>query len=99
MSFINDSFMLKTETAKRLYDTVKDLPIIDYHCHISPKMIAENYKFKNAFELFLGGDHYKWRQMRTNGVDEKYITGDAADFEKLEIIAKDICYYNAKKLF
>ena len=88
MSFINDNFMLKNETAKELYDAVKDLPIIDYHCHISPKMIAENYKFKNAFELFLGGDHYKWRQMRTNGIDERYITGDADDYEKWEAFAK-----------
>ncbi len=88
MSFINDNFMLKNETAKELYDAVKNLPIIDYHCHISPKMIAENYKFKNAFELFLGGDHYKWRQMRTNGIDERYITGDADDYEKWEAFAK-----------
>ena len=88
MSFINDEFMLKNKTAVELYEHVKDLPIIDYHCHISPKMIAENYKFKNAFELFLGGDHYKWRQMRTNGVDEKYITGDADDFDKWMEFAK-----------
>ena len=88
MSFINDNFMLKTKTAQELYEHVKDLPIIDYHCHISPKMIAENYQFKNAFELFLGGDHYKWRQMRTNGIDEKYITGDADDFEKWMAFAK-----------
>ena len=80
MSFINDNFMLKNSVAKELYKEVKDLPIIDYHCHISPKMIAENYQFKNAYELFLGGDHYKWRQMRTNGIDEKYITGDASHF-------------------
>ena len=71
MSFINDNFMLKTETAKKLYNAVKDLPIIDYHCHLSPKMIAEDYKFRNAYDLFLGGDHYKWRQMRTNGIEEK----------------------------
>ncbi len=88
MSFINNDFMLKTKTAKELYEHVKDLPIIDYHCHISPKMIAENYQFKNAFELFLGGDHYKWRQMRTNGIDERYITGDADDFEKWMAFAK-----------
>ena len=88
MSFINDDFMLKTKTAKELYEHVKDLPIIDYHCHISPKMIAENYQFKNAFELFLGGDHYKWRQMRTNGVDEKFITGDADDFDKWMAFAR-----------
>jgi len=88
MSFINDEFMLKNKTAVELYEHVKDLPIIDYHCHISPKMIAENYKFKNAFELFLGGDHYKWRQMRTNGVDEKFITGDADDYDKWLAFAK-----------
>ena len=88
MNFIKDDFMLKNETAKILYSYVKDLPIIDYHCHISPKMIAENYKFKNAYELFLGGDHYKWRQMRTNGIDERYITGDADDYEKWEAFAK-----------
>lgn len=88
MSFINDNFMLKGETAKKLYAEVKDLPIIDYHCHLSPKMIAEDYKFRNAFDLFLGGDHYKWRQMRTNGVDEKYITGDADEYEKFKEFAK-----------
>jgi len=88
MSFINDNFMLKTKTAKKLYAMVKDLPIIDYHCHLSPKMIAENYKFKNAYDLFLGGDHYKWRQMRTNGIDEEYITGSADEYEKFLAFAK-----------
>ena len=57
MSFINESFMLKNETAREIYKAVKDLPIIDYHCHLVPKMIADDYKFKNAYELFLGGDH------------------------------------------
>ena len=76
MSFINDNFMLRNECAKKLYSFVKDLPIIDYHCHLVPKQIAENYKFKNAFDLFLGGDHYKWRQMRSCGVDERLITGE-----------------------
>lgn len=88
MSFINDDFMLKNETAKKLYSYVKDLPIIDYHCHISPKMIAEDYQFSDAYELFLGGDHYKWRQMRSNGIDEKYITGDADNYEKWLCFAK-----------
>ena len=82
MSFINENFMLKSKTAKKLYKMVKDLPIIDYHCHLNPKMIAENYQFKNAYDLFLSGDHYKWRQMRTNGVDEEYITGAKSDYEK-----------------
>ena len=88
MKFMDENFMLKNKTAKKLYDAVKDLPIIDYHCHISPKMIAENHRFKNAFELFLGGDHYKWRQLRTNGIEEKYITGDGDDYEKWEAFAK-----------
>jgi len=79
MSFINDNFMLQNKTAKKLYKMAKDMPIIDYHCHISPKMIAEDAKFRNITELMLGGDHYKWRQMRSNGVDEKYITGDSTD--------------------
>ena len=99
MSFINESFMLKTETAKKLYDMVKDLPIIDYHCHLSPKMIAENYKFKNAYDLFLGGDHYKWRQMRTNGIDEKYITGDADDYEKFRAFAGAMPYLIGNPLY
>lgn len=99
MSFINDKFMLKNDTAIELYEAVKDLPIIDYHCHISPKMIAENYKFKNATELFLGGDHYKWRQMRTNGVDEKYITGDAPDYEKWLAFAKAMPYLLGNPLY
>lgn len=85
MSFINEDFMLTNKTAKRLfYDYAKDLPIIDYHCHLIPEKIANNYKFKNVADLMLGGDHYKWRQMRTNGIDEKFITGDAGDYEKWE---------------
>ena len=88
MNFINDNFMLKNEPAKKLYAMVKDLPIIDYHCHLSPKMIAENYKFRNAYDLFLGGDHYKWRQMRTNGIDEEYITGNADEYEKFKAFAR-----------
>ena len=90
MSIINDNFMLKNEPAKKLYAMVKDLPIIDYHCHLSPKQIAENYQFKNAFDLFLGGDHYKWRQMRTNGVDEKFVTGDGDDYSKFVEFAKTV---------
>lgn len=91
--FINENFMLKNETARKLYKNfAKELPIIDYHCHISPKMIAEDYKFKNITELFLGGDHYKWRVMRSNGIDEKYITGDATDYEKFLKFAETIPY-------
>lgn len=83
MGIINDDFLLKTKTAQRLYnDFAKDMPIIDYHCHLSPQMIAEDYKFKNAYDLFLGGDHYKWRQMRSNGIDENMITGDGDEYKK-----------------
>lgn len=82
MSFINDKFMLKNKTAEKIYDRIKNLPIIDYHCHLDPKMIAEDYRFKSAYDVFLGGDHYKWRQMRSNGIPEEYITGQADDFEK-----------------
>ncbi len=88
MEFINENFMLKNETAKKLFGYVKDLPIIDYHCHIPQKLIAEDHQFADAYELFLGGDHYKWRQMRSNGIDEKYITGDADSFEKWLCFAK-----------
>ena len=99
MSFINDNFMLKTETAKKLYAMVKDLPIIDYHCHLNPKMIAENYQFKNAFDLFLGGDHYKWRQMRTNGIDEELITGAGDDYEKFKAFASTMPYLIGNPLY
>ena len=98
-SIINDSFMLKNDVAKELYDRVKDLPIIDYHCHISPKMIAENYAFRNAFDLFLGGDHYKWRQMRTNGIPEEYITGGADEYEKWCAFASTVPYLIGNPLY
>ena len=83
MGIVTDRFMLRNKTAEKLYfEYAKDLPIIDYHCHLSPKMIAEDYRFKNAYELFLGGDHYKWRQMRSNGIDEDMITGNGDEYEK-----------------
>ena len=81
--FLNENFLLTTEVAKKLYfDFAKDKPIIDYHCHVSPKEIWEDKRFTNITELWLAGDHYKWRVMRSNGVDEYYITGDADPFEK-----------------
>ena len=83
--FMDQDFLLSTETAKKLYHGyAKDMPIIDYHCHIIPKEIAEDRSFKSITEVWLGGDHYKWRQMRANGIDEKYITGDAPDREKFQ---------------
>lgn len=98
--FIHDDFLLSNDSAKILYHTyAKDMPIIDYHCHISPKDIAENRKYKNITELWLGGDHYKWRAMRSNGVDEKYITGDALDEEKFSKWADTVPYTLGNPLY
>lgn len=84
-NFMDDDFLLNTETAKTLYnDYAAKMPIIDYHCHISPQEIAEDRQFDNITQVWLGGDHYKWRLMRSNGVEEKYITGDASDREKFQ---------------
>lgn len=83
--FMDEDFLLSTETAKKLYhEYAKVMPIIDYHCHISPQEIYEDRKFENITQVWLGGDHYKWRQMRSNGVEERYITGDASDREKFQ---------------
>lgn len=84
-NFMDEDFLLSTETAKKLYHEYSEvMPIIDYHCHISPKEIYEDRKFDNITQVWLGADHYKWRQMRSNGVEEKYITGDATDREKFQ---------------
>ena len=83
--FMDEDFLLSTETAKKLYhEYAETMPIIDYHCHISPQEIYEDRKFENITQVWLGGDHYKWRQMRSNGVEERYITGDATDREKFQ---------------
>lgn len=83
--FMDKDFLLSTPTAQTLYhDYAAKMPIIDYHCHINPKEIAEDRKFENITQVWLGGDHYKWRQMRSNGIDEYYITGDAPDREKFQ---------------
>ena len=82
-SFITDDFLLHSEAAKTLYHNyAKTQPIFDYHCHLSPKDIAEDRQFENLTQIWIEGDHYKYRAMRANGVDEKYITGDASDYEK-----------------
>ena len=82
-SFMDENFLLGNPTAQILYhDYAKDMPIFDYHCHLNPREIAENKQYKNITEIWLGGDHYKWRGMRSNGVDEYYITGAAPDKEK-----------------
>ena len=78
-SFIHENFLLNNKTAVDLYHKyAENMPVYDYHCHLSPKDIAENRKFNNITELWLEGDHYKWRALRAHGIDEKYITGDAA---------------------
>jgi glucuronate isomerase len=89
--FINDNFLLDTKTALKLYHTYAEpLPIIDYHCHIPPKEVAQNRQFENMTQIWLAGDHYKWRAMRTCGVDEKFITGNASDWEKFEMWARTV---------
>mgnify|MGYP001083551506 FL=1 len=89
MGIINENFMLNNKVGKELYyDYAQELPIIDYHCHLVPEMIANDHRFKDTYELFLGGDHYKWRQMRSNGIEEKMITGDGDEFEKWMCFAK-----------
>jgi glucuronate isomerase len=83
MGFITDAFLLQSNTAKRLYSRyAARQPILDYHCHLSARDIAEDRRFANLFEIWLEGDHYKWRAMRANGVPEQYCTGDAEPYEK-----------------
>jgi len=90
-NFMDENFLLTNETAVKLYHQyAKDMPIYDFHCHLSPKEIYENKRFKNITEIWLYGDHYKWRLMRANGIDEKYITGNADDYDKFMAYAKTI---------
>ena len=89
--FIHDDFLLQGETARRLYHThAERQPIIDYHCHLSPRDLAGNRRFANLFEIWLEGDHYKWRAMRANGVDERFCTGDAPPYEKFLAWARTV---------
>ena len=98
--FLDKDFLLKTSTAKRLFhDYAADMPIIDYHCHLSPKDIAEDRIFNNIAEVWLHGDHYKWRAMRTNGIHESYCTGDKTDLEKFEQWAATVPYTMRNPLY
>jgi glucuronate isomerase len=98
--FMNEDFLLDTPTARQLFHQhAEHMPIIDYHCHLSPQEIAEDHRYRSITELWLGGDHYKWRAMRTNGVDERYITGDASDWEKFEKWAETIPYAMGNPLY
>ena len=99
-AFLDKDFLLKNETAKKLFSKVaKDLPIFDYHCHLNPREIAEDKRFKNITEIWLYGDHYKWRFMRSMGVEERYCTGDASDYEKFMAYAKAIQYAAGNPLY
>jgi glucuronate isomerase len=91
---MDENFLLQTETAQKLYhEHAAKMPIIDYHCHLIPKMVADDHKFKSLTEIWLGGDHYKWRAMRSNGVDERFCTGtDTTDWEKFEKWAETVPY-------
>ena len=99
--FMDENFLLQTETAQKLYhEHAKNMPIIDYHCHLVPKMVADDYRFRSITEIWLGGDHYKWRAMRSNGVDERYCTGtDTTDWEKFEKWAETVPYTMRNPLY
>ena len=89
--FIDDDFVLQSKAARRLYhDYAEQMPIYDYHCHLPAELIANDHQFENITQLWLYGDHYKWRAMRTNGVNERYCTGDATDWEKFEKWAQTV---------
>src|SRR5690348_14412327 len=91
MGFINENFLLRSKTARNLYrEYAADEPILDYHCHLSAKEIAENRRFRDLTEIWLEGDHYKWRAMRANGVPERYCTGNAKPYEKFLAWARTV---------
>ncbi|HLY17000.1 MAG TPA: glucuronate isomerase [Bryobacteraceae bacterium] len=100
MAFITEDFLLNNQAAKRLFHTfAEDQPILDYHCHLSPRDIAENRQFGNLAEIWLEGDHYKWRAMRANGVAEQYCTGGAGPFEKFRAWAGTVPHTLRNPLF
>ncbi|WP_283408698.1 glucuronate isomerase [Anoxynatronum buryatiense] len=99
-TFMNEDFLLTNEVARKLYhEYAKEMPIYDYHCHLSPGEISQNKPYNNMTALWLSGDHYKWRAMRSNGIDEKYITGQADDFEKFMAWAKTVSMCMGNPLF
>jgi glucuronate isomerase len=92
-TFITENFLLESETARELYfNHAAPQPIYDYHCHLPPRQIAENYRFRNLYDIWLAGDHYKWRAMRANGVGERFCTGDASDEEKYQAFVRTVPY-------
>ncbi len=98
--FLTEDFLLDSEFARRLYnDYAVDQPIYDFHCHLPPEQIAGDYRFKNLYDIWLKGDHYKWRAMRTNGVAERFCTGDAGDWEKFQAWAETVPHTIGNPLF
>lgn len=92
-NFLDEDFLLNTKAAQHLYhEYAKEMPVIDYHCHLPPQQIASDHQFENLTQAWLYGDHYKWRAMRTNGVDESYCTGNRPDFEKFQKWAETVPY-------
>ncbi len=100
-AFMDKDFLLATDTARELYHNhAAGMPIIDYHCHLNPRMVADDYRFRSLTEIWLGGDHYKWRALRTNGVDERFITGTGtSDWEKFEKWAETVPYTMRNPLY
>src|SRR5437016_14145993 len=93
MPFIHGDFLLSNGAARRLYhEYAASEPILDYHCHLPPRDIAEDRRFANLFEIWLEGDHYKWRAMRANGIDERFCTGNASPYEKFLAWARTVPY-------
>ena len=98
--FNDENFLLQSSAAERLYhDHAAKMPIIDYHCHLNPEYVASDHRFRSLAEIWLDGDHYKWRAMRTNGVAERYCTGDASDWEKFEKWAETVPYTMRNPLY
>jgi glucuronate isomerase len=98
--FLSEDFLLETETARKLYfEHAREMPIIDYHCHLPPREIAEDRNFENLTKIWLDGDHYKWRAMRTNGIPEKFITGNAPDDQKFEKWAETVPFTMRNPLY
>jgi glucuronate isomerase len=98
--FLSEDFLLQTDTARYLYhEHAARMPIIDYHCHLPPDQIAADQRFPNLTRIWLDGDHYKWRAMRTNGVPERFITGDADDFARFQQWAQTVPYTMRNPLY
>ncbi|WP_040976899.1 glucuronate isomerase [Necropsobacter massiliensis] len=99
-SFLTEEFLLDTDIAKELFfNYAENQPIFDYHCHLPPKQIADDYRFKNLYDIWLKGDHYKWRAMRTHGIDERFCTGDATDYEKFQAWCETVPYTIGNPLY